>query len=137
MARYLSVAGPKVKLKEARTPFLTSTAIRGPYRDPVTNGTICSWCGYVGHADDNKDAGGLRLPAENPKNNKETGGLRLPVKDEELPQGRLASVAASVLMKVMYAARMARFDLLRAVQGLAKYLTKWTCAIFTQPKRTK
>ena len=40
--------------------------------------------------------------------------------------GLLASVAASILMKCMYAARMARFDLLRPVQGLAKYLTKWT-----------
>ena len=29
-------------------------------------------------------------------------------------------------MKVMYGARMARFDLLRAVQGLARYMTKWT-----------
>ena len=28
-------------------------------------------------------------------------------------------------MKIMYAARMCRFDLLRAVQGLARFLTKW------------
>ena len=35
-------------------------------------------------------------------------------------------MAASVLMKVMYAARMARFDLLHAVQGLARFLTKWS-----------
>ena len=29
-------------------------------------------------------------------------------------------------MKVFYAARLARFDLLRAVANLARYLTKWT-----------
>ena len=29
-------------------------------------------------------------------------------------------------MKCLYAARMCRFDLLRAVQGLARYMTKWT-----------
>ena len=33
--------------------------------------------------------------------------------------------AASVLMKILYAARMARVDLLRPVQGLAKSFTKW------------
>ncbi len=38
----------------------------------------------------------------------------------------MSEQAASVLMKCMYAARMARFDLLRPVQGLAMFLTKWT-----------
>ena len=41
-------------------------------------------------------------------------------------EGELAPSAASVLMKVMYAARMARFDLLRPVQQLARFMTKWT-----------
>jgi hypothetical protein len=40
--------------------------------------------------------------------------------------GELASSAASVLMKVMYGARMARPDLLRPVQALARFMTKWT-----------
>ena len=35
-----------------------------------------------------------------------------PEQDEDEPQGVLATPAASVLMKVMYAARLARFDLL-------------------------
>ena len=38
----------------------------------------------------------------------------------------LAKSAASVLMKCLYPARMCRFDLLRVVQGLARYMTKWT-----------
>ena len=33
--------------------------------------------------------------------------------------------AASVLMKILYAARMARFDLLKATNALACKLTKW------------
>ena len=37
----------------------------------------------------------------------------------------LKSYAAKVLMKVLYAARYARFDLLRAVCYLAQYITKW------------
>ena len=45
VARYLTVAGPNVKLREAHTPFLTATAVRGPYRDPVAGTTGCQWCG--------------------------------------------------------------------------------------------
>ena len=43
--------------------------------------------------------------------------------------GKLKPYAAKVLMKVLYAARFARFDLLRAVCFLAQYITKWdeTC----------
>ena len=36
------------------------------------------------------------------------------------------TVAARVIMKVMYAARMARPDSLRSIAYLARYLTKWT-----------
>jgi hypothetical protein len=41
-------------------------------------------------------------------------------------QGALAPHAASVLMKILYAARMARPDLMRAVTQLASAITKWT-----------
>jgi len=49
-----------------------------------------------------------------------------PVADEKETKGVLAPIAARVLMKVLFAARMARFDLLRAVQGLAAQVTKWS-----------
>ncbi len=57
-----------------------------------------------------------------------------PEKDESVSQedacgedkGLLAPIAARVLMKILYAARVARYDLLRAVSHLACYLTKWT-----------
>ena len=42
------------------------------------------------------------------------------------PEGKLKPIAAKVLMKVFYAARLARFDLLRAVANLSRYVTKWT-----------
>jgi hypothetical protein len=44
----------------------------------------------------------------------------------EEDRGELQPLAASVLMKILYAARMARFDLLRPTVWLARYLTKWT-----------
>ena len=40
-------------------------------------------------------------------------------------EASLKPYAAKVLMKVLYAARYARFDLLRAVCYLAQYITKW------------
>lgn len=49
-----------------------------------------------------------------------------PVADEAETKGVLAPIAARVLMKILFAARMARYDLLRAVQGLAARVTKWS-----------
>ena len=51
---------------------------------------------------------------------------KIDIRDAWDEPGVLADSAASIIMKVMYGARMARFDLLRAVQGLARHMTKWT-----------
>ena len=40
--------------------------------------------------------------------------------------GVLQPIASRILMKILYGARMARLDLLRAVAGLARNVTKWT-----------
>ncbi|CAE7357742.1 GIP, partial [Symbiodinium pilosum] len=45
---------------------------------------------------------------------------------EDEPQGQLQPIASKVLMKILFAARMARWDLLRATQGLASRVTKWS-----------
>ena len=44
----------------------------------------------------------------------------------ELNKRTMQPIAASVLMKVLYMARMARYDLLRATCRLATMFTKWT-----------
>ena len=49
-----------------------------------------------------------------------------PVETEAEAKGKLAPIASRVLMKLLFAARMARYDLLRAVQGLASRITKWS-----------
>ena len=49
-----------------------------------------------------------------------------PLEGESEPKGALAPIAARVLMKILFAARMARYDLPRAVQGLAARVTKWS-----------
>ena len=45
---------------------------------------------------------------------------------ESEEKGQLSSVAAKVLMKLLYAARMCRYDLLRAICSLAQMITKWS-----------
>ena len=49
-----------------------------------------------------------------------------PVESEKEPVGRLQPIASKVLMKILFAARMARYDLLRATQALASRVTKWS-----------
>ena len=48
-----------------------------------------------------------------------------PTKVGDAEPGELQELAARVLMKMLYAARMARFDLLRAINHLASFVTKW------------
>jgi hypothetical protein len=47
--------------------------------------------------------------------------------DDDEP-GELGDEACSILMKILYGARIARYDLLRATCGLAGLVTKWTRA---------
>jgi len=42
--------------------------------------------------------------------------------------GELADEAANILLRLLYGARMGRWDLLHAVSSLTRYLTKWTKA---------
>ncbi len=44
---------------------------------------------------------------------------------EALPEGELKHCCASVLMKLLYAARMCRYDLLHAIGRLACLITRW------------
>jgi RNA:NAD 2'-phosphotransferase (TPT1/KptA family) len=48
-----------------------------------------------------------------------------PDHEDCINKGTLGPIASSVLMKCLYAARMARYDLLRPVTGLARRITKW------------
>ena len=49
-----------------------------------------------------------------------------PDPDGVKPTGKLSRVAASILMKALYSARMCRYDLLKAIGHLASRITKWT-----------
>ena len=51
------------------------------------------------------------------------------IQDEDLVNvGELGPIATKILMKLLYVARMARYDLLRPVCALASVATKWNAA---------
>jgi hypothetical protein len=56
----------------------------------------------------------------------ETAGTYDPDSPIPEPCGVLQPIASRILMKILYSARMCRYDLLRAVCGLASCITKWT-----------
>ena len=44
----------------------------------------------------------------------------------EAAAGGLAPIACRILMTILWAGRTTRFDLLKAVNHLAKFVSKWT-----------
>ncbi len=138
--RYLEVAPKGTKMREAKTPFLHDEGKHGPSRDPTKiKGSRCVWCDYVtpdvvpdaGSTVGGDGASSSKLLGEVISSSMPPGevislghGEVISPGDDEV-RGQLADAAASVLMKILYAAIMARFDLLRPVQGLAKWFTKW------------
>ena len=94
---YVELAGvERSSLKKVCTPFLAEPREPSLARDPM------------------KSSDDLNNPAIEP-----SGGI-------DATRGRLQPIAARVLMKVLHGARVARYDLLRAVNGLAMEITKWT-----------
>ena len=87
-----------------------------PARAPCGAGPVsqCTWCGTI-------------HPITEPtKSKSDPTSSSAPKPGDEIKVGELAPHAASVLMKLLYAARIARFDLLRSINMLARNVTKWS-----------
>ena len=107
--RYLEVAGD-VKLIKVVTP-----GIHEETKDHVAKeglSVVCNWCNNLVPTD-----GSL-----GPDQREGTSELAM----KEPVRGHLAPHAASVLMKLLYGARIARFDLLRQVNRLARNVHRWS-----------
>ena len=114
--KYREIAGKNVAFKHVATPSLPEDAKQHPARAPCAKGdaVVCPWCScsFLGR--------GYDSPSESAKGSSDTAGRSTEVR------GELAPHAASILMKLLYAARIARFDLLRSINTLARNVTKWT-----------
>ena len=117
VTKYLEIVGKDTVLKKVATPILPDATKDHPARAPCSsekNGAVvCTWCGNS------------FLPCSSPSRGKPSGDDVKPDATDK-PRGALAPHAASILMKLLYAARIARFDLLRAINTLARNVTKWT-----------
>ena len=121
---YLSLLPQGTRLKTVSTPFL-ATALGPDVCAPEHGGggasVQCPWF-----------RGAFPESAFKPLDDGQTecrktaSGIANPATLEPLAQGALADKAASMLMKVLYVARYARFDLLCAVARLAQNISKWT-----------
>ena len=114
--KYLEIIGTNTVLKKVPTPSLPEEAKDHPARAPCGTGPVsqCTWCGTI-------------HPVTEPTKSKSTPSDNSAQKSgNTIVKGELAPHAASVLMKLLYAARIARFDLLRSINMLARNVTKWT-----------
>ena len=134
VTRYLELAGKDTKLKPVNAPFLPEETKDGPAGRPSSADGVeimcphcstvqavsegpCSWCkkGFVPRV----------LPTPPKQKAKAREDASSVAKPGVEPTGRLATIVARVQMKLLYAARLARFDLRRAVCHLACFVTKW------------
>jgi hypothetical protein len=123
---YLSLAGSGTTLDKVSTPFIDEDDRENQTRQPASigPGLVCPWCEFPGNKDE-------FLPYDpnkkKPKKLDTSSPTQIVHGEKQMSEtGRLQPIAAKVIMKVFYAARLARFDLLRAIGHLAGYITKWT-----------
>ena len=118
--KYCDVTGfDPTKFKTVPSPSPAEETKNHPARAPVCSNNKshrCTWCEHTMPVDAD---GRLIPPPPIPKG---------PTEEEvtEANRGALAPQAASILMKLFYAARIGRFDLLRSINNLARKITKWT-----------
>ena len=113
--KYLDIVGHDTKMKAVNTPSLPEETKEHPARAPAP-GKDCTTCPWCANTFDPKYSG------------KTSSGKIQDVADTDECRGALAPHAASVLMKLLYAARIARFNLLRSksITMLARNVNKWT-----------
>ena len=112
--RYLEAAGD-VKLNKIVTPELHEETKNHVSRKPAKEGpsVVCNW-------------GNNLVPTDGSATAPDQRGGTPEMATKEPVRGHLAPHAASVLMKLLYGARIARFDLLRQVNRLARNVHRWT-----------
>ena len=130
LEKYKELAQVK-EIRHAPTPFLTEDHSSAPARAAGKGPCVdCPWCRHtfppkvyerVAMLEKAKAKG--KNPAADTDAEQSSDPATATPSEEK---GKLAPIASKVLMKVLWAARLARFDLLRAVCALAQNVSKWT-----------
>ena len=125
--KYVDLAGPGTKVKEYATPFISEDHRASPAGAPGTGPCVeCPWCKHTFAAKVWKDVGELEVSKykKRPRDASQPGEPGGQSPPHHADRGRLQPIASRVLMKILWAARLARFDLLRAVTHLATYVKR-------------
>ena len=126
--KYQNLAGPGFKLNHVATPFLDVGDSGGVFAPAGEGRWIeCPWRQgrFAGeHLVKGKGSGALRSMAK-AKPLLNAADIKQQGEAKQRNRGQLHTTAMKVPMSVLHAARMARFDLLRAVGALATKVTKW------------
>ena len=120
VTKYCELAKITSPLRSYTTPILpddhSRSAAGAPGSGPVTE---CPWCHHTATPTSFVTYSSITALMNKPK-------VRPVETGDEPQQGELHEVASRVLMKVLWAARLCRRDLLRAVNRLATCVAKWT-----------
>jgi hypothetical protein len=142
--------GKDVQMKRADAPFLLGDQATSPQRRPLFDGSYetCSFCKRAyskldplhieAQTPPSRRAGEASSSAQEVRGStslvpvapvpgcKNTAKKKNPVvpTDDSSNKGRLQPIAASILMMILYVARLARYDLLRAVCRLCCRVSK-------------
>ena len=120
VGRCKELSGGAAKLTVARAPFLVENPKEGPAANLCGAGPKVErpWC----HRAFPAPCGKASLSTQGASGSTAPGGCVSADTTED--RGTLQPIAAKVLMRILYAARMALVDLLRAVCHLACFITK-------------
>ncbi len=130
---YSELAGGNVRFKKVSTPFLVEDSKDGPAGTPAATGPVVEWpwCLHtfpppvihknINELDTVKSKAAGKCASGHDKHGEDDSA---PMAASD--QGKMGKFAACILMKCLYGARMARFDLLRAITHLACQITRWT-----------
>ena len=114
--KYLELVGKDTKLKQVSTPSLPEETKQHKSRAPAPgdpkHAVQCPWCSTKF---DPGSSVALQPDASDSR-----------PESVEVQRGALAPHAASILVRLLYAAGIARFDLLRSINTLARNVTKWS-----------
>jgi len=127
------VHAPGLELDKVPSPFLDEDGRDAPSRSPAFKGPVqeCPWCEHTFPPSPWPDLRAYDASKKSQRATPAAGGGSLasnavpPLADAE-DRGRLAPVAAKILMRILYGACNARPDILKAVTHLACFFTKWT-----------
>lgn len=137
-----TATGNRAALKKVATPFVEEDQRAARAEAPCAQGPCirCEWCGHT-FPDDKKCRYECYadIKTEQQRSNEWVGSVLAADHDlDKAPEDKcmLHEAACSLLMKLWYAARMARPDLQRPTVRLSSYVTKWNRSMGQTPPQT-